>query len=121
MTTQKVFSSSSARLTSQICINRWSPMQQARLLANLARVSNDNKGWIFIANAPAPLSRQALINAGINPARVIDAKRASETLVAKARCSPSIAAVVCWKNSQVLSTSVALYQASVVSEQALKH
>ncbi|ART79145.1 hypothetical protein [Oceanisphaera avium] len=101
----------------QIYIDRWSPKQQARLLAHLALISQQNKGWIFIANAPAPLSRHALLKAGINPARVIDAKQASAMLVAKARRSPSIAAVVCWKATAKRTRTLVSYQ----SESVLKN
>ena len=95
--------------TSRMSISHWSPVQQARLLANLALISQDNKGWILVANAPAPLSRQALIKAGINPARVIEAKQASPKLIEQAMSSASIAAVVCWKGSQVLSRMLSSY------------
>ena len=78
-------------------ISHWGGVPQPRLLASLAAISRDNKGWILIANAPAPLSRQVLIDAGINPARVIDAKKASRQLVQQAITCPSIAVVVCWK------------------------
>lgn len=78
-------------------ISHWGGVPQARLLTSLAAISRDNKGWILIANAPAPLSRQLLMDAGINPARVIDAKKASRQLVQQAMACPSIAAVVCWK------------------------
>lgn len=78
-------------------ISHWGGVPQARLLASLAAISKDNKGWILIANAPAPLSRRALMEAGINPARVIDAKKASRQLVQQAIICPSIAVVVCWK------------------------
>ena len=111
MTTQDINALTSLQSSKPaMSISQWSPLQQARLLANLALISQGNKGWIFVANAPAPLSRQALIKAGINPARVIDAKRASETLVEQARNSPSIAAVVCWKGSQMISNTLNFYQ-----------
>ncbi|WP_319783935.1 hypothetical protein [Oceanisphaera sp. IT1-181] len=110
--------------TPQVSINHWSPVQQARLLINLALISQDNKGWILVANAPAPLSRQALINAGINPARVIEAKKASATLLAQAMSSSSIAAVVCWKGSQVVSSTLSLYkshQRYATTDEDMKH
>ncbi|MFD1008261.1 hypothetical protein [Oceanisphaera ostreae] len=78
-------------------ISHWGGVPQARLLANLAAISQNNSGWILIANAPAPLSRQALLEAGIDLARVIDAKQASRQLVLRATACPSIAVVVCWK------------------------
>ncbi|GHA10197.1 hypothetical protein [Oceanisphaera arctica] len=78
-------------------IAHWSSSQQARLLANLAAISHGNRGWILIANAPAPLSRRALIGAGVNPARVIEVKRASVQLLQQAMACTGIAAVVCWQ------------------------
>lgn len=109
--------------TPQVSINHWSPVQQARLLINLALISHDNKGWILLANAPAPLSRQALINAGINPARVIEAKQASAQLLEQAMNSSSIAAVVCWKGSQIISSTLSLDKKLQpgVTVQSLRH
>ena len=108
MTTQDVCTKTAVS-TPRVSISHWSPVQQARLLANLALISQDNKGWILVANAPAPLSRKALIKAGINPARVIEAKQASPQLLAQAMSSASIAAVVCWKGSQVMSSILGKY------------
>ena len=107
----------------RMSISRWSPVQQARLLAHLALISQDNKGWILVANAPAPLSRQALIKAGINPARVIEAKQASAKLLEQAMSSASIAAVVCWKGSQVMSSTLSAYKKLQygVTDQSLRH
>ncbi len=78
-------------------ITHWSQVQQARLLASLAVISRQNRGWILIANGPAPLSRRILIDAGVNPARVIEVKRASESLLQQARACTGIAALVCWQ------------------------
>lgn len=88
---------------SQITEHHWSPAQQDGLLESLAPISQGNTGWILIANAPAPLSRLALLNAGVNPARVIDAKQASAELIQQAINCKSIAAVVCWKGTQITS------------------
>ncbi len=109
MTTQDVCTQTSVSAP-RVSIRHWSPVQQARLLANLALISQDNTGWILVANAPAPLSRQALIKAGINPARVIEAKQASPKLLEQAMHSASIAAVVCWKGSQVISSTLSRYK-----------
>ncbi len=78
-------------------IAHWSRGQQARLLADLAAISRSNRGWILVANAPAPLSRRALVDAGVNPARVIEVKRASGQLLQQAIACTGIAAVVCWQ------------------------
>ena len=78
-------------------IAHWSRAQQARLLASLAVISRQNRGWILIANAPAPLSRRALVDAGVNPARVIEVRKASELLLQQAMVCTGIAAIVCWQ------------------------
>ncbi|PSJ48343.1 hypothetical protein [Zobellella taiwanensis] len=70
--------------------------QQASLLARLADISRSDTGWILFANAPAPLSRRALVAAGINPARVMNAGKASPRLLEQALASPAIAALVYW-------------------------
>ncbi|MBM7455892.1 hypothetical protein HNR62_001771 [Oceanisphaera litoralis] len=80
-------------------IAHWSSTQQTRLLAKLAAISQGNRGWILIANAPAPLSRRALVDAGINPARVIEVKRASGQLLQQAMACTGIAALVCWQSA----------------------
>lgn len=104
-------------------ISHWGGVPQARFLASLATTSQNNNGWILIANAPAPLSRQALLNAGIDPARVIDAKQASRQLVQQAIACPSIAVVVCWKysdlNHPTLDSSKQPHHGLAVSEWAL--
>lgn len=91
-----------------ISISHWGGVPHTRLLASLAAISKDNKGWILIANAPAPLSRQALMNAGVDPARVIDAKKAPRQLVQQALICPSIAVVVCWKHGDLMPGSLDL-------------
>ncbi|MFP2767974.1 hypothetical protein [Oceanisphaera sp. KMM 10153] len=82
-------------------ITHWNSAQQARLLANLAAISRDNRGWILIANAPAPLSRRALVEADVNPARVIEVKRASRQLLQQAMACTGIAALVCWQSADL--------------------
>lgn len=124
MTTHDLDSLPSIKMsTPKANISHWSPVQQARLLSNLAQVSQNNHGWILVANAPASLSRQALIKAGINPARVIEAKQASATLLEQAMVSPSIAAVVCWKGSQVVSSRLSLSnkQPQGITDKHVKH
>lgn len=79
-------------------IAHWSRAQQARLLASLAVISRQNRGWILIANAPAPLSRRALVDAGVNPARVIEVRKASGLLLQQAMACTGIAALVCWQS-----------------------
>lgn len=104
-------------------ISHWGGVPQARLLASLANISQNNNGWILIANAPAPLSRHALLNAGVDPARVIDAKQASRQLVLQAITCSSIAVVVCWKygdlKSNTLDTHKKQRQALATSEWTL--
>ncbi len=92
---------STGTASGKISISHWGGEPQARLLASLAAISKDNKGWILIANAPAPLSRQALLNAGVDPARVIDAKKASRRLIQQAINCPGIAVVLCWKHGDL--------------------
>lgn len=87
----------------------WQPLSQAALLgrcansvqqdllATLATISQADQGWILLANAPAPLCKHRLQQAGINLARVIDAKQLSQSLVKAAKECTTIAAVVCWK------------------------
>lgn len=83
--------------TATMRIAHWSRAQQARLLASLAVISRQNRGWILIANAPAPLSRRALVDAGVNPARVIEVRRASGLLLQQAMACTGITALVCWQ------------------------
>ena len=87
----------------------WQPLPQAALLssratdaqrgllAKLAKISQADQGWILLANAPAPLCKRTLQQAGINLARVIDAKQLTHQVVTSAKECASIAAVVCWK------------------------
>ncbi len=77
--------------------SHWNRELQAGLLASLAVISQSNRGWILVVNAPARLSRSALTQAGIDPARVIDAKRMSGPLLQRAVDCAGIAAVVCWQ------------------------
>lgn len=113
MTTPDSHSLTSSQIpASTVNISHWSPTQQAGLLTNLALISQGNQGWILVANAPAPLSRQLLINAGINPARVIDARQASSQLIEQAMTCPSIAAVVCWKGSHMVCSTLRLCKKS---------
>ncbi|MGO1245977.1 MAG: hypothetical protein ACTHY5_07205 [Oceanisphaera sp.] len=107
-------------------ISHWGGVPQARLLANLANISQQNSGWILIANAPERLSRAALLSAGINPARVIDAQQAPRQLVLQAIQCASIAVVVCWKYGDLIANAqCTLKESQPVSrlriDSALKH
>ncbi|MBO1518691.1 hypothetical protein [Oceanisphaera pacifica] len=94
-------------------ISHWGGVPQARLFANLANISQQNNGWILIANAPERLSRTALLNAGINPARVIDAQQASRQLVLQATQCASIAVVVCWKYGDLIANQACALKKSL--------
>lgn len=111
---------------------RWQPSQvallgscasgaQQGLLATLAKISQANQGWILLANAPAPLCRHTLQQAGINLARVIDAKQLSHQLVSTAKECANIAAVVCWKMCEGQLTTETYFNSNSVNDTGVNH
>ncbi|WP_116473053.1 hypothetical protein [Zobellella maritima] len=82
-------------------IEHWNCQQQSRLLAELSTISRQGSGWILMVNAPAPLSKQALQQAGVAPWRVLSIQGippgASQSLMERALAQGSMGALVSWQ------------------------
>ncbi|OXS16927.1 hypothetical protein CGX12_01500 [Zobellella denitrificans] len=92
----------------------WNNAGQCQLLAELAAISHERRGWILMLNTPAPLSRRLLADAGVDPALVIDMgnKVEQQQLLLRAMAYKSIAAVVCWQWRQPAGQQQLLEQAA---------